>query len=51
MADHASSYWFEQSSRPIESETEVAEAVKLPNNLVPPEATFPFFKPSSLKFH
>ena len=51
MTDHATSFWFEQQFNGDRSATGVAGPAELPNPHVPPEATFPFFKPGSLSFY
>ncbi|KAK9826952.1 hypothetical protein WJX74_001532 [Apatococcus lobatus] len=48
---HATSFWFEQHCHGATSATRVAGATELPNRHVPSGATFPFFKPGSLRFH
>ena len=49
--DYASSYWFKQDRDKQATSLGVGGAVELPNAHLPPEAAFPFFNPSSLKFH
>ena len=49
--NHATSFWFEQHCHGDTSAMVVARATELPHRHVPSGATFPFFKPGSLRFH